>query len=359
MKRYIFVAGVDYEFKGVNFRIFCESRVKRIVNANRAKEDLTFIILDFRSGEVITRGVAYAGGKKTETVSKDAPYSAISKANYDKTGSGRDAHYKFKDGQTGVMSILDVYREVQQVGVNNPGELQELSFFSHGWMGGPLLVNSYEDGFMTILPPAVPTPTTLPLSSGERDPDDKDPRAAKDFTPPTMSAAELLAFQQAFRSDGLIWIWGCAFPRVVHEILHKLEHNPAYRSSGLGDDVLFTFTNLRADHVASLAGRLGMLFPDPRRVELEFKYLKHYFCKASIASYSQRIADNAKVHAFGGLMGTYSDYDTGPLPLMHVYTKGFAKHFQFYKNYLGFSLDPEGRMYGEYKPGTTCPPPGP
>jgi hypothetical protein len=358
MKRYVFVAGVDYEFKGVNFRIFCESRIKRAVNANRIKEDLTFTIVDFKSGEVVTRKVTYARGKKTETVSKDARYSAISQANYDRTGSGRDVHYRFKNGQTNVMSILDVYAEVQQIGVNNPGELQELSVFSHGWMGGPLLVNSFDDGNMTIHLPLTRTPITVPLSAADRDPDDMDPRAPKDFTPPTMSAADLLAFQQAFRSDGLIWIWGCAFPRVVHEILHKLEHNPAYRSSGLGDDVLFTFTNLSDAHVTSLARRLRMLFPNPRRVEIEFKHLKQYFCRSSIASYSQIIADNAKVHVFGALIGTYSEYDTGPTPLMHVH-KGFARHFQFYKNYLGFSFDPEGRMYGEYKPGTICPPPGP
>ena len=29
MRQYILVAGIDYEFKGVNFRIFADSRVKR------------------------------------------------------------------------------------------------------------------------------------------------------------------------------------------------------------------------------------------------------------------------------------------------------------------------------------------
>lgn len=358
MKQYVLVAGVDYEFKGVNFRIFCDSRIKRAVNANRSKEDLTFTVIDFKSGEVITREVKYAGGKKSETVSKDARYSGISQANYNRTVSGGEVHYDFKDGQTNVMSVLDVYGAVQKIGVNNPGTLQELSIFSHGWMGGPVLVDSDDNGIMTVRVPFVSRPISVVLPAAARDPDDKDPRAPKDFTPPTMNAADLLAFQTAFRPDGFIWIWGCAFPRTVHEILHKLEHNPGYRSSGIGDDVVLTFTNLSDAHVTMLENWLSMSFPNRRRVEIKLKHLKYFFCQVNIAGYSQHIADNAKVRTFGALMGTYSEYDSGPIPLMHVH-KGFARHFQFYKNYLGFGFDPEGRMYGEYKPGLTCVAPGP
>src|SRR5215211_4400229 len=116
VKQYVLVAGVDYEFKGVNFRLFCDSRIKRVVNANRAKEDLTFTVMDFKSGEVITREVEYVGGKKSETASKDARFSGISKANYNRTVSGGEAHYRFKDGQTNVMSVVDVYGAVQNIG---------------------------------------------------------------------------------------------------------------------------------------------------------------------------------------------------------------------------------------------------
>ncbi len=359
MRQYILVAGVDYEFKGVNFRIFCDSRVKRIVNANSAKHDLRFIIFDFRSGEIVTRDVTYPSGKKSESVSKDTRYPAVTKANYDTSkrpdGSTR---YTYKDGQTGVMSVLDVYLAVQNIGKKDTGTLHELSFFSHAWMGGPILVNSYDDGEFVTNMFGLMTPTTVPLPAGMRDPDDKDPRAPKDFVSPQMNLADVTNFETAFHKDGQIWIWGCAFPRVVHEILHKLEHHKLYTSSGLPDSTKLTFTNFNAGHVSTLEAVLGTTFPDPKKVEVTFGQMKHVFCLVSQSSYTQYIADAADVHAFAGLMGTYSEYDSGTLPLMNVY-KGFAKHLTFYQNYLGFKLDPEGRRYGEYPPRLTCTPPGP
>jgi hypothetical protein len=53
------------------------------------------------------------------------------------------------------------------------------------------------------------------------------------------------------------------------------------------------------------------------------------------------------------VIGTYSEYDSGTLPLMHV-AKSFGRHFNFYESYLGFSFDPEGRKYGEFSPTLTC-----
>ena len=51
MKQFIFVAGVDFDFKGVDFRIFCQNRVKRILAHDKDKEDMVFQIFDFRRGE--------------------------------------------------------------------------------------------------------------------------------------------------------------------------------------------------------------------------------------------------------------------------------------------------------------------
>lgn len=340
MRRYVLVAGVDYEFKGVNFRIFCDSRMKRLIAANRAKEDLTFVTLDFRSGQIVTRTVTYPGGTKVESVSTDSTRSAVTRANYGPSG-------RFRDGQSGLLSVLDVYETVRAVGADDPGTLHELSFFAHAWMGGPILVNSYDDGSYQVLGYTVPLPAAM------RDPDDMDPRA-KDFGPPTMRAGELAEFRAAFHADALVWIWGCAFPRVVHEILHKLEHHRDYRPTGLADARVFVFTNFRADHVSYLAAMLGTSFPDPRRVELTFGQLRSFFCRVSRAGYSQLIADASERRTFAGLMGTYSVYDKGPLPLMTI-DPSFGRHITFYKNYLGFRTDPESRRYGEYLPGSTCP----
>jgi hypothetical protein len=72
MKHIILVAGVDYEFKGVDFRVFCDSRVKRILARNTKKEDLTFQIFDFRRGEVATHEFTYPAGKRVEKAGRRA-----------------------------------------------------------------------------------------------------------------------------------------------------------------------------------------------------------------------------------------------------------------------------------------------
>jgi hypothetical protein len=353
MKQFLLVAGVDYERKGVDFRLFCNNRVKRMIMANKAAEEMTFQIFDLKAGQVITHEVAYPKGKRTETVNKTTPFDPITRSHYDRVGSGKDVHYEFKNGQRGMMSITDIYAAVRAIGSSDPGTLFEFSFFSHAWYGGPILVNSFDDGFLDGPPVSIGGPPTRTALGAARDADDKDPRAGKDFSPPNMSAAELKLFQDAYRADGYNWSWGCAFPRVIHEILHKLEHHRDYRSSGLADDQVFVFKNLRVNHIAHLESRLGVSLPDPRKVELEFKDLKRFFCSVTEGSYTQHLAVNSKKKTFGGVMGTYSEYDKGPRPLMHV-DKGFARHFTFYKNYLGFSFDPEGRNYGEFTPTFTC-----
>lgn len=353
MKQFILVAGIDYERKGVDFSIFCRNRVRRVVSANRAKDDLAFHVFDVKAGTVSKHEVTYVSGKKTEKVNKTSPFTPIKNSHYDKKGSASDVHFVFKNGQTGMMSITDVYDAVRAIGSADPGTLFELSFFSHAWHGGPILVNSFDDGFVEVPVPFGAPPRRTALGAS-RDPDDKDPRAAKDFSPPNMSAAALKTFQDAYHTDGYNWSWGCAFPRTIHEILHKLERHANYKSTGLADADTFLFTNFRADHITSLEGRLGVTFPDKKRVQLTFKDLKHYFCTVTEDSYTHQLAVKSKKKTFGGVMGTYSEYDSGPLPLMHVH-KGFTRHFTFYKNYLGFSFDPEKRNYGEFKPTFTCP----
>src|SRR5918994_3373013 len=363
MKHTILVAGVDYGHlpKGVNFRIFCDSRVKRILARNTKKEDLTFQIFDFRRGEVATHEFTYPAKKRVEKTTKltPSPFKSISRANYDVSGS----EPRFKDGQRDTMSVLDIYRAVQKVGVDAPNTLAELSIFSHGWLGGPILVNSDDDGMATFIGPlSSAPPLRFRLPSGARDPDDMDPRPT-DFTPPTMDAVALGNFQNAFSKDGYIWIWGCAFPRVVHEILTKIERHPTYRERGLGDETVFKIKNLNPEQADLLELKvmyaLGGPFPDKRNIEIKFKFLKYFFCQFTEESYSHHIAKNSKVKVYGAVQGTYADYDSGSLPLMHVYTKGFARHFTFYKNYLGFNFDPEGRKYGEYKPDFPCAVPSP
>ena len=349
MKNVILVAGFDYAFKGVSFRSLVEKRMKSLIAANTAKDDMTFTILDVGGAEVATHAITYPGGTKTAAVTKvtPSPFTKPAMADFDRFFSNGEVHYKLKDGRSGLMSATDIYSEVQKIGADTAtaGTLMELSIFSHGSMGGPIFLNSHDDS-----------------PGGGRDPDDFDPRI-KDFSIPTMDTAALDSFQKAFHPDGFSWLWGCAFPRTVHEILHRVEHHASYKSSGLADDVVFHFTNFNTLQATTLETwlqtELGGPIPDKKNFDIEFKFLKLFFCKIISASYLHFIAMNSKVKAFGAVMGTYSGYDGaggGRTQLMRV-SNTFSRHFSFYKNYFGFAFDLEGRNYGVYTPDFVCPPP--
>lgn len=367
MKQFVLVAGVDYEFKGVDFRLLCDNRRKRLTAANTAREDLKFTTLDFRSGVIDVTMVTFPDGSKVETTSRTATFAPVNRGSYTTvTYPDGTSHTRFKPGQSGVLSILDVYASIRAIGAADPGTLAELSFFSHGWMGGPLLINSDDDRSAVVPAPSVsPAATTVTLSligTTLRDPDDKDPRAQFDFVAPTMDAAALANFRKAFASDGLAWLWGCAFPKVVHHALTAIERCNEYRSTGLSDDDEMTLTRLNAEDVFYLERVLKPLlgpFPAPRTtVKIRFKYLKYFLCVVNRSSYAARFADASNVSTLAAPLGTYTVYDSGTLPLMSVFS-GFTRHFTLYRNYLGMTFDAERRNYGTFLPGTSCPVPSP
>jgi hypothetical protein len=361
VKQFVLVAGVDYEFTGVDFRQLADNRRRLLERGNTARADLRFVTMDVRAGEVEVRDVTFPGGKRTETVTSTKPFTPVTRASYQTTGG----HTRFKPGQWSVMGITDAYRRVQDIGGADPGTLAELSVFSHGWMGGPILVDSDDDRTTEITIPSLsgtPITITVPLLGTIRDPDDKDARAHLDFRPPTMDATQLDLFQKAFDSNGRAWLWGCSFPRAIHHTLWAMEQAKGYSGVGLGDDVVLSMPAVVDEDVAFLNRFLGGVSgftpftPRSSSVSLAFKFLKHAFCRANRACYAAVLADAGHVPVHAAPLGTYADYDTGGDHLMNVYS-GFTAHFTFYKNYLGFSFDPEGRRYAVYQPGLSCPAP--
>ena len=53
---------MDFQFRGVDFQISCENRIKRLVRTNKSQEDMTFQIYDFHKGEVIIKKITFSGG---------------------------------------------------------------------------------------------------------------------------------------------------------------------------------------------------------------------------------------------------------------------------------------------------------
>ncbi len=357
MKQIILIAGVDYEWHGVDFRVLCTNRRKVIERANTAKAPLRFITFDVRKGEVEVREVTFATGKRVETVSSTTPFDPVTPASYATNAAGS---VRLKPGLWRVMSITDIYAKVIQIGTAEPGTLAELSFFAHGWMGGPILVNSEDDktfDLSFVMPDGSTVTIPVPTSGLFRDRDDKDPRSAYDFSLPQMTAADLAAFTAAFTSDGFVWLWGCAFPRVVHHLLWAMERGKGYSSTTVGDDTVISMPDVAADDVDYLDQLLTGLqppFPAPRSsISAKFKVLRYAICRANSISYAARMAVATGIEVRAAPLGTYAEYDTGGDKLMNVHS-GFTGHFAFYKNHLGMSFDPEGRRYAIYPKTFSC-----
>ena len=247
------------------------------------------------------------------------------------------------------MSITDVYAWVRVIGKEEPGTLQELSFLTHGWIGGPILVNS-DDGSGT----------------NARDPNDKDGRAEKDFEATNMDAAALKEFRDAFASDGFVWTWGCVFAASPHQVLARLVKNSKYRKAKLGpiadtEKFKFEFEQEHADKFffidpnffpqADASGKFQLTF------ERTFAEVKDFLRGRLSETYCQAAAIGSQVPCFGGLPGTYADYEKGvSMPVMVVptrvppYSDNFTGYIDFYTKYLGVSLDAEGRHYARYDP---------
>lgn len=337
----IMVAGYDYERKGVSFRTICENRYKRLVKAKGVKNDAAwkFVIFDVGAG-VISRN-ELKGKKRAWKDDTTFSFSAVTAANY--TG------YTFDKKQAGVMSVVDVYDYIRKLGKNDPGSVVELSFFSHGYYGGPILVNSNDNsGAGTVA----------------RDPDDKDARTDKDFSAPNMDAAQLQALQKAFAKDAFLWIWGCVFTHSYFYVLDKIVRRKKKAKKFKDAEKLdLEFDDSRANEIydddttffpAKQKGKY------PTKFTRTFKQIKEFFQRGLDDTYFVAAANATSVPCYGALPGTYSTYEDNDRsiknPLMRIptanppYADDFTRHIKFYTNYLKVTPDPEQRGYGRFDP---------
>src|ERR671924_515985 len=317
----VLVAGFDYPRTGVDFQRIALNRMELLVRRHaaaqrRAKARLAqviatvprFVLFDLKSGRVRTRTATPPKG--TWTWKEIARFQPVGSSNYRPAGGRR---HVFNNDQAGRMSITDVYKHVRKLGRTDPGSVAELSFLAHGWIGGPILVNSDESVAFQTRP--------------DRDPNDKDARMGKDFRAPTMNAAALADFRAAFDTDS----FRLAFSRTEAETFFSVD-TTFFPPRGANGAFPLSFDRMLAQIKAFLRGRLSQ-------------------------TYCQAVARAAGVRCFGALPGTYADYERGTaLPVMVVPTKAppyaddFTRSIRFYTTYLGVTLDPERRSYGRFDP---------
>ncbi|MGW1273424.1 hypothetical protein [Streptomyces sp. NPDC002491] len=365
MKQYVLLSGADYKGENVTFRVLCDNRRKQLTQAGAVGTPLKFTIFDLQAGQVAVTRVTFGGGRRVETTTSEQLFGKVTPASFEtRAAPGRPVRRRFKNGQTSVMSITDVYEAIHRIGAEEPGTLAEFSVFSHGWEDGPILVNSDDDRtsrlFVRDGVPGPPREEDIVVPAGMRDPDDKDARPALDFIAPSMDEVKLAQFRKAFAKDGRVWLWGCAHRQELDQILGKIERNAAYRATSVPDDTPFTFTNFNDLEVAYIQWFLRPLtgiFPDPRAITLKWKHLRYFLCLANQSTYAAAIANAAQVSTFAAPMGTGAIYE-GPGKLMAV-DPGHARHATLYRSHLGFTFDPEGHGYARFAPGSTCAKPQP
>lgn len=352
VQNFVLVAGFNYENdKNPSFLQDSNNRMTRLLAKAASADDMVFTIFDVGAGKVTQSAVTPPVKKRAVTTLQT--FTAVTRANYSRFVVKEQNHFDTKPA--GIMSITDVYEFVQKIGAGTDhGTLMELSFFSHGWAGGPILVNSFES---TANDPGKP-----------RDPDDKDARIFKDFIAPTMDTTALSNFRAAFASSGIVWTWGCSFVRAGHVVLSQLFKSKKFKSTppgeikdtdkftlDFGEDAKTPSPDDDFNIIANVILPGGKLSGRSYTVTKTFAEIKAAFKSLIDNTYSAKIAAATGATTFGALPGTYADEEKNvKLPLMVVPTKippyddNLTANLTFYKTYMGVKLDPENRGYGTF-----------
>lgn len=346
----LLVAGFNYEnVRNPTFLQGCANRMARLLGKATSGADLVFTLFDVGAGVIQQSKTDPATKKRAWTELQR--FSAVTTANYSSFVTGKENH--FDTSPSGVMSITDVYQFVQAIGGGaDHGTVTELSFFSHGWMGGPILVNSFE---------------ALSTVPAKRDPNDKDARTFKDFVAPNMDDKAAGHFGAAFAATALVWIWGCSFARPAHIVLAELFKSSKYRSTPVGrikDSDKFTLdfsVSTPTPTADDLDAIVNIILPGGRRsgrsytANVTFLDIKNAFDKQIANTYCAKMSAASGAKTFGALPGTYADEEKNVrLPLMVVptrkppYDDNLTATLTFYKTYMGVKLDPENRGYGTF-----------
>ncbi|MFZ2898074.1 MAG: hypothetical protein WA004_05600 [Saprospiraceae bacterium] len=321
-RQVLLVAGVQYENHNEKLVTYCENRINFLW---RKEPDLVCSIFDIAKGELKQKR-----GKKGAWATVKTYSSVSKKRNY--------TDKRFDKKHAGVISITDAYTFIIDIGRSAPGSLVEFSIFSHGWYGGPILVNSMDT-----------TPT-----SPFRDPHDKDGRGYKDFSPANMPPADLRYFQSAFSPDGKSWMWGCNFAQIYRQVLHRIVKTKGWYKK-TKDIEVFTFS-FGTDFASNYYTSDPAFFPSAPTT-LTFRKtvaeIKDFFRRGINYSYCQQLANAAKKPCFGGLPGTYAEPHKGG-SLWIIPTKrppqsaNFSGYIGFYRIFMAMATDPEKRNYGVY-----------
>lgn len=249
-----------------------------------------------------------------------------------------------------IFSITRWYEILRAFGRGAPASVREASILSHGTVFGPAMVNSFRDAAFISQADYL----NLLMDPRDRDPADMDGRADADFVSPTMSADDANDIQKAFALDGFVWLWGCSVAPALKRMVLDLYTQPGFNPNGsTPESTNFNFRFFADDFRARrIWDALGNAFipTSPGTVQRSLGELKEFLQVFADTTYARRLADAWNVPCFSAAPGTGSEFDVGArLVVHHVKSDPYEKIVKFYETYLGFTRDPEGRRYVDFR----------
>jgi hypothetical protein len=334
LRNFVLVAGYDHrgdDRSRVDFAQLAANHAAALRNSLRGPS--RFTLFDVARGLVSEQ---ISCGQEVVSTRTLAQHEPVRQSHYQIQPSGIPA---FRAQGVRTLSIVDVYEHVMRIGAGEPRTLIELAFVSHGWAGGPILVNSFDPA------PAVRS----------RHADDKDARRDKDFAAPNMSAGERQLFAAAFCAEkGRVFNFGCANTASARDVLDQLcrQWDPAHDRDHVYE-LMFDGGPLSSHRAADP----GFFAGDAPAVRRSLAQCQAFLRRGAIASYSQKIANAAGVACWGAFPGTYSSYEQNvPFPVLFIcrgvpgYKKDFTPHLRFVTQSLGLAEDVMGRGFVEFLP---------
>ena len=298
LKQYILVAGIDYH-TGNSFIKYCNDYKNKIINNNKTKDDLTFIIIDFKGTiETITNGTSIS----TESFDK------ISKSNYPASkGHAFDSLGKLK-----YITKKKIYELIEEIGKNNPSTLQEVNVFSHAYSGGPILGNS-----------------------SETDAIDLDMRI-NDIKSKTF---DYVNFKNAFNTTGIFKIWGCQSHPPFNYLVKKIMQNPKYKNDGTTKDTEeFIVNDIAVPNHEILSKYIDATYytslPNGK-IKMTLLQIKKIFGNSYCANYAAWLAYSVDVKVQYSLPATYASFGS---PEVFRISDDTKMNVPFFEKYLGISL---------------------
>ena len=367
VKLILLVAGFDYDQptnpkNGLDFQERCRNRLYEIIHQLEETKDgkplgltlptrLRFLLFDMVKGEIKVFDHMLVAEKTSvkrvtdpwqplSTITTGDPYDPNKFVNLrvyrapmagEFVKSAGDDHPHFEWGKAPnpdqVMSIVDIYKSVRKAPA---GSILELSIFSHGYLEGPILLNSSERE------EDPPSPIRYKSDKVNRDPQDFDGRGYKDFLK-TMEggagAGDLLTpFKSAFDAkNGVIRIWGCFHSEPSKQYIRAVARAipKALRKGAVPDSTPLV---IKTEKRGTLSYPLG-------------SFLRFLAEKKVIVSYSYLAAANTGIRTFGAVPGPGSEDEKTGARLMRI-NKGYAELLRFYEKFLGIGHDE--RLYGVY-----------